>query len=501
VTAIGEEAPLDIVDRLFRQAALYPEHPAVGGGEEALSYARFVARVRAFAAALARFPEPRVAIALPQGADAYAAIFAAALAGGYHVPLNLLSPAQKRRTVLSLVDPDVLIAPTALARELLPHSARTVVVDPAAIAEHGQFHGARARHEIAYILFTSGSTGVPKGVVVPRRALNHYVKWLESFQIGPEDRVSQHPNLAFDLSVVDVFGALCFGAALYPVLETGDRLMPARMIARERITVWNSVPSVIGLMMQAGQVTPANLATVRLFNFCGEPLLPEHLHAIFSARPGVVVQNTYGPTETTVSVTALRLTAADYADACAASAALGDPIEGMAIDLLGGPDPNQGEIVISGPQLAKGYWRDAAKTAASFRAFNRHGQSVIGYFTGDWAERRNGMLFFKERVDFQVKIGGYRVELDEVAAAIRACGWPVVCVFKRNDRIAALVERNLANHFGEAALIGALAQTLEPYKIPELILEIEHMPRNENDKVDRRAAAAWVDAQLSSPSR
>src|SRR5581483_1259561 len=103
------------------------------------------------------------------------------------------------------------------------------------------------------------------------------------------------------------------------VSETGDRLMPARMIARERITVWNSVPSVVGLMMQANQVTRANLESVRLFNFCGEPLLPEHLRALFAARPDVLVQNTYGPTEATIAMTCLALRSADFEAACDAS--------------------------------------------------------------------------------------------------------------------------------------------------------------------------------------
>ena len=114
-----------------------------------------------------------------------------------------------------------------------------------------------------------------------------------------------------------------------------------------------------------------------------------------------------------------------------------------------------------------------------------------------WAERRNGLLFFKERMDFQVKVGGFRIELDEIAAAIRTCGWPVVCVFKRGERLAAVVERNPEKQFEEPALIAALAGKVEPYAIPEFVLEIDRMPRNENDKLDRRAAAAWLEGQIA----
>src|SRR5581483_10394582 len=113
----------------------------------------------------------------------------------------------------------------------------------------------------------------------------------------------------------------------------------------------------------------ANLESVRLFNFCGEPLLPEHLRALFAARPDVLVQNTYGPTEATIAMTCLALRSSDFEAACDASVALG-------------------------------YWQDPEKTSAGFREIELAGSRRRGYFTGDWAERREGRLFFKERMDF-----------------------------------------------------------------------------------------------------
>jgi D-alanine--poly(phosphoribitol) ligase subunit 1 len=218
------------------------------------------------------------------------------------------------------------------------------------------------------VTFTSGSTGLPKGVMVSRTALNHYVSWAIGADIvRPDDRVSQHPNIAFDVSVTDIYGALSQGATLFPIAGASDRLMPARMIQREGITVWNSVPSVVNLMMQAGEVTTAMLRSVRLFNFLGEPLLREQLRAIFAARPDVAVNNTYGPTEATVSMTHLRLTASDYEAVCTTSVALGEAIADMGLHLVGGSHPDEGELVITGPQLADGYWNDPERSAAVFR--------------------------------------------------------------------------------------------------------------------------------------
>jgi D-alanine--poly(phosphoribitol) ligase subunit 1 len=239
-------------------------------------------------------------------------------------------------------------------------------------------------------------------------------------------------------------------------------------------------------------VTAANLASVRLFSFCGEPLLKEHLDELFAAVPDAFVQNTYGPTEATVSMTMQCLDVHGYAAHCTTSVALGDPIPGMEIVLGRGSD--EGEIVIVGPQLARGYWRDPEKTAKSFRPLSAD-DPRRGYFTGDLAWRRGGDLFFRERVDFQVKVRGHRVELDEVAAAIRECGYPVACVFKRGEVLAAIVEADAA--FDEPGLRRRLQAKLEPHAIPERIASVAEIPVNENGKLDRRRAAALLEERVA----
>jgi D-alanine--poly(phosphoribitol) ligase subunit 1 len=200
--------------------------------------------------------------------------------------------------------------------------------------------------------------------MVPRSALDHYVQWMtDVFEISPHDRFSQHPNLAFDISMTDIFGALCHGATLYPLLREVDRLMPARMIEREKITVWNSVPSVVSLMMQAGQATAANLVSVRLFNFCGEPLLPEQLEALFAARPDVLVRNTYGPTEATIAVTDLRKY--DHRLATITSVAIGVPISNVGIHLIGGRHAEKGQVVICSAASPTAARSTSSKSAAA----------------------------------------------------------------------------------------------------------------------------------------
>ncbi len=487
----------DVIDLFLHQSAKEPSRPAVVTDEMMCDYSDMENRVRRFAAIFSRRPQPKVVVALSQGPDTYAAMLAAGLAGGFYSPLNLNSPNEKLGRIVKMVEPDFIVGERDLAALLARNCPGAIVVDPMDLSKGGLLIGRGSRHEFGYVIFTSGSTGVPKGVVISRSALDHYVDWrMSSLRVTPGDRVSQHPTIAFDVSVMEIYGALCSGATLYPLISPGERLRPASFIARHRLTVWISVPSVVGLMMQAGEVTSERLGSVRQFVFCGEPLLREHLDALFAVCPDTEIENTYGPTETTVSVTSLRLKAGQYADACRTSVALGDTIPNMEIFLNGGAHEDEGEIVIAGPQLAVGYWNDPDRTAQSFRTIEEGDRRVRGYFTGDWAERHGRHVFFRERIDFQVKLHGYRIELDEVAAAIRKAGWPVVCVFKRKDSLVAYIERRPDSKFDETALRSALAEQLEPYAIPTYIRAVDKIPRNDNDKLDRAAVMTLFEAEI-----
>ncbi len=500
-----------MVDRFLIQASCDPSAPAVVNDDHRVSYGELERRVRTLAAIFAARESPRVLIALPSGADAYAAMLAAGLAGGFYTPLNVGAPAMKWAHVCRLVQPDFIVGPTDIVGLLLPEAPGACAVDISDGLVGPQLHGRGRRHEIAYVIFTSGSTGVPKGVVVARSGLDHYLGWVErSLGITAADRVSQYANIAFDLSVLEIYGALCHGASLHPAGGLGDRSMPARMIERERLTIWISVPSVVSLMIQAGELTPAHVGSLRRLVFCGEPLLAHQVDAVFRACPRALVQNTYGPTEATVSMTSIVLAADSAIDRDTRSIPIGEPIEGMELLLLGDgvpgggvPDkgePDEGELVIVGPQLALGYWQDPDRTASAFRTVMRNGRPCRAYHTGDRAEVRNGRLHFKERIDFQVKIKGFRIELEEVATALAAIGFGNACVFKHEhrDRLVAVVEAPFPEAFDERAVRRALLDRLDAYAVPQEIRAVSRLSRNDNDKIDREMTRAWF--RQSSPA-
>lgn len=474
-----------VIDRLLTQAALRPDKPAVVERSRTISYAEFADRTREFAALFADSDRRRVLVATEKGFAAYAAMFGSLMAGGTYAPVNVASTKGRLRHICGSFDPDIIVAAEPMASDLREFSSARVI-DPLARFSARQ-RDVESRDPIAYVIFTSGSTGEPKGVAIPRHALDHYVAWLgPALDLQPGDRMSQHPNIGFDLSVLDIYGALCFGASLHPFIDGGARLLPARKVRDDKLTVWNSVPSVLSIMETAKELDREHLDSVRLFTFCGEILRTDHVAKIFAARPDAIVLNTYGPTEATVAMTCRTMTAENYEAVCTSSAPIGDAIGGMRLDLIGGPGDgdDEGEIVISGPQLAAGYWMDGPLTASKFRDHTIGDQVTRAFFTGDYAIRHNDEMHFLGRKDDMIKLRGHRMHLGAVHHALQEVGWASSCVFERDGALFAAVERRDDAVFDQARILTDLSSRLEAYALPTEIRVMDRLPRNSNDKVD-----------------
>jgi D-alanine--poly(phosphoribitol) ligase subunit 1 len=480
--------PSDPLELFLKHTEARPDHPAVVERGRTLSYGEMLSLSRRIAKALGRQEsQPRTLIHLPQCAEAYAAMFASLMIGGTYAPTNVTAPPERQRNIMRAFEPMAIVTERGRVHdlEISAEDPRLIFIDALPEEEIEIFP---EPHDLAYVIFTSGSTGTPKGVMIPRVGLAHYVQWsLQAMNTTPDDRWSQHPNIGFDLSVLDIYGALCAGATLYPLVSRSDRLLPSEAIRRHKLTIWNSVPSVIDLMTKGNRSTTEHFKSLRLFTFCGEPLLPAHLEEIFSARPDITVHNTYGPTEATVSFTLIRLTQENYQDACAHNVALGDAIPGMHLYLIDGESEDEGEIVVAGPQVARGYWRGPDITATSFGRKSFGDQSLASYRTGDWGKIRNNQLYFESRIDRQVKLHGNRFELGEIDSSLRACGAAAACTILWRNQLHAFLEFKDNSETDTVEIRNRLVELLPSYAVPEIFHVVQTLPRNANDKIDSKA--------------
>jgi len=351
-------------------------------------------------------------------------------------------------------------------------------------------------NSIAYLLFTSGSTGQPKGVMVSHANVLHYADYVtRRYRIESRDRLSQTFDLTFDLSAHDLFVTWGNGACLC-VPTQKQMIKPGAFINGARLTAWFSVPSTAIFMRRLGELKPGSYPRLRLSLFCGEALPVEVVRDWSSAAPNSVIENIYGPTELTIGCTSYQWDNRTSPAECEQGIVpIGEPFDDMEAmivdeDLREVAVGCEGELIMTGPQLSKGYWGDEEKTKGAF-VFVK-GREGVYYRTGDRLRRSapNRPLVYLGRLDNQVKVLGHRVELGEVEAVVRslsgvdavvALGWPNG---SSADRIELFLE---ADRFDTQSLMNQLKTKLPSYMVPRRIRLLRRFPLNPNGKYDRRA--------------
>lgn len=504
----------------------FPNRPALEVGGSSLAYWELRQKAASIAATLQRRTptggSSLTAVFASRSVTAFAGVLASLFRGHGYVPLNRTFPPDRTRTMLTrarcravIVDSesekqlDEVLARIA-ERLLILLPERENVKEMARRWPNHTFLGSQdleppsawepeavSSDSIAYLLFTSGSTGLPKGVMVAHRNVTHFVDFVANrYGITEEDRFSQTFDMTFDLSAFDMFVAWERGACVCcPSQKTLINL--GKFIQHARLTIWFSVPSTAAFMKRLGMLKPHRYPSLRWSLFCGEALPREIAEAWAKAAPLSTVENLYGPTELTIACTLYQCNSRTSPEECRLGVVpIGQPFPGMdaiVVDenLSQVPEGGEGELLMTGPQLSLGYWEDPEKTAAAFVI--PPGKDKVYYRTGDRVGKPfgTGPMHYLGRKDHQIKVLGHRVELGEVEAVLRqesgveqavAVGWPIT-PSGAGGIIAFLADRTVDSE----AMRARLKTRLPGYAVPREIYVLPEFPLNPNGKVDRKA--------------
>ena len=513
---------------LANSASKFPDRTAVVAGSESLTYAeldRLSDRVAAvlFAAGVRR--GDRVGLFLPKSIGAVVGLYGAMKAGAAYVPIDPGAPAGRAAYIVENCGIRVLLTSgsrSAAVTEIVtkaPSLERLVLLDGAepapassiAITPWAQVDAESAsapvldaiETDLAYILYTSGSTGVPKGVMISHRNSLTFVDWAhKEIGVTENDRMSSHAPLHFDLSVFDLFVAAKAGAALVLVPE-GLSSFPFRLaewIDKERITVWYSVPTILSLLVRSGNLSRFSYDALRTIIFAGEVFPVKYLRDLMLLVRKPAYYNFYGPTETNVityyrvpEIPEDRTAPIPIGSACANMDVFGLTDEGKRVERPG----DVGELYARGSFVAQGYWGDEEKTQRNFVPNPaHHGFKEIAYRTGDLVTLDdNGDYIFLGRRDDMVKSRGYRIELGEVETtmyrhqSVREAAVVAVPDAAIGARLVAFVVMAADAGIEAAELHAFCGEYLPRYMVPESIELRESLPKTSTGKVDKVALA------------
>lgn len=486
-TSSATPAVETLIASFLQQATVFPERPAVITPQAMLSYAELASRTAIIAAALRHRgiqPGQAVAILLPRDISLIPTLLAVMACGGSYVPLSESNPAELNRTILGKA------------------RCRAIVTNGSGMAQYGEtascwlvenlLAGAEAPLEdlstlqaTAYTLFTSGSTGEPKGVAIAHANAANLLRWAaRDYRAEELAQTLAVTPLTFDLSIFELFAPLTVGGCVRLVSSVLSLIDSMSMM--NHATLLNTVPSAAEALLQHD----AFGGSLRVLNLAGEPLSRDLYLRLQKKLPATRIVNLYGPTETTTYSTGAVITSQQT------EITIGSPLYGSWVDVV---DENMqpvgvavpGELIIYGHGVAQGYVGDPQRTAAAFLPAPG---GLCCYRTGDrvrWLP--NGELDYLGRQDDQIKIRGFRVELGAVQAALNGMDEirESVVMVAGNDQHRSIVafivltestaDENTSHHIIKQGLLSLLP----PYALPEKLFFLPMLPRNKHGKVDR----------------
>ena len=483
---------MNLLERINHWAKVAPSATAHRSGSRELSFGELSAFSNALAVHLLEEygnSQAPVAVIGHREPEVLVAFIGIVKAGRPYVPIDTAFPEERIQHIIGISKPAVVLTPQEIAKI----SQTSKPSPPPGLL--------RADHPF-YIMFTSGSTGTPKGIIITLGCVENFIEWMlrqHKFIERGEIFLNQAP-FSFDVSVIDLYCSLVTGGTDFSISRDllSDPKLLYRALANSNITTWVSTPSFAEMCLVERTFNRTLLPYVRRFLFCGEMLLPATVRMLLDRFPDAEIWNLYGPTETTVATTSVRIDRnilEKYA-----SLPIGYSMPGSEVFLIDEnrnrlPRGSRGEIAVKGPNVSQGYLARPDLTASRF--FDENGQRA--YRTGDWGTFRDELLFFEGRIDNQIKLSGYRIELGDIETNLRALPMvrdaAVVAVLKngKTQWLAAFVVPNANFEPADSGLTSILRERLRQrapaYMLPRRFVFLDAFPITANGKVDRRKLA------------